>query len=151
MSGRFSPPKDKAEFIKALTGDGSPFNEMRDVVFFAAAVGYREQRRVPLEGKGEAIRWDVMKNRYMTEELTDMLAVMQDPEDRELLTDARHDDRIAILEEYANGGLEFLRERIREAGARSLQAVFVQLIQEYLTTADGPGDEEDLASKVLNL
>ena len=151
MSGRFSPPKDKAEFIKALTGDESPFNEMRDVVFFAAAVGYREQRRVPLQGKGEAIRWDVMKNRYATEELMDMLAVMQDPEDRELLSHARHDDRITILEEYANGGLEFLRERIHEAGAVSLQTVFVQLIQEYLLTADGTEDESDLTSKILNL
>ena len=151
MSGRFSPPKDKADFIKALTGDDSPFNEMRDVVFFAAAVGYREQRRVPLTGKGEAIRWDVMKNRYATEELMDMLAVMQDPEDRDLLSLARHDDRITILEEYANGGLEFLRERIHEAGAVSLQTVFVQLIQEYLVTADGMHDESDLTSKILNL
>lgn len=151
MSGRFSPPKDKAEFIRALTGDDSPFNEMRDVVFFAAAVGYREQRRAPLQGKGEAIRWDVMKNRYATEELTDMLAVMQDPDDRELLSIARHDDRIAILEEYANGGLEYLRERIHEAGAVPLQTVFVQLIQEYLASADGPQEDEDLAGKVLNL
>ena len=151
MSGRFSPPKNKAEFIKTLTGDDSPFNEMRDVVFFAAAVGYREQRRVPLTGKGEAIRWDVMKNRYATEELMDMLAVMQDPEDRELLSLARHDDRITILEEYANGGLEFLRARIHDAGAVSLQSVFVQLIQEYLVTADGTRDESDLTSKILNL
>lgn len=151
MSGRFSPPKDKVEFIKTLTGDDSPFKEMRDVVFFAAAVGYREQRRVPLKGKGEAIRWDVMKNRYATEEFTDMLAVMQDPEDRELLSHARHDDRIAILEEYANGGLEYLHERVHKAGAVSLQTVFVQLIQEYLATNEGAEDEEDLAGKVLNL
>lgn len=151
MSSRFSPPKDKVDLIKALTADDSPFSEMRDVVFFAAVVGYREKRRVPLSGKGEAIRWDVMKNRYATEELTDMLAVMQDPEDREMLSAARHDDRIAILEEYANGGLEFLRERIHEAGAVPLQTVFVQLVQEYLGGDNNSGSTGDLAGKVLNL
>ena len=151
MSGRFSPPKDKVDFIKELIGDGSPFNEMRDVVFFAAAIGYREERRVALNGKGEAIRWEVMTNRYATEDFTDMLAVIQDPDDRELLSDARQEDRIAILEEYANGGLEFLRERISQTGATTLQKVFVDLIQEYLKENIAPDEDIDLADKVLNL
>ena len=151
MSARFSPPKDKVDFIKELIGDDSPFNEMRDVVFFAAAIGYREERRVALNGKGEAIRWEVMKNRHATEELTDMLAVIQDPDDKELLSDARHEDRIAVLEEYANGGLEFLRERINQSGATTLREVFVDLIQEYLKGSTVPDEDIDLADKVLNL
>lgn len=151
MSARFSPAKDKADLLKALTGDDSPFNEMRDVLVFAAALGCREERRVPLEGKGEPIRWEVMTNRYATQQLTDMLSALHDPEDRDLLSSDRQDDRIAILEEYANGGLEFLRERIHAAGAVPLRTMFVQLIQEYLESSGGSDDEGDLADKILRL
>ena len=60
---------------------------------------------------------DVMNNRYGTEIVMDMMAVIVDPDNRDLLSGDFHDDRVSILEEYANGGLEVLRERLRSAGA----------------------------------
>jgi len=151
MSPRFSPPKDKQELLGLLTGDDSPFSELRDVLFFAAAIGYREQRRKQLDGRGDAIRWETMLNRYGTEELMDMIAVMDQPEDRELLSTSRQSDRVSILEEYANGGLEVIQERIHLSGAVPLQSVFVQLIQSYLSEGDVKRTESGLADKVLNL
>ena len=38
MSTRFSPPKDKTDFLKELIDKDSPFKEYRDVLFFAAVV-----------------------------------------------------------------------------------------------------------------
>ena len=150
MITRFSPPKDKADFLKELVSKDSPFNELRDVLFFAAVVGWRENRRVPLSGRGEAIRWDVMSNRLGTEIVMDMIAVATNPDDRELLSEAREDERVAILEEYANGGLEVLKERIGTAGVLPLQNVVVLLLQEYLRS-DQASNNTGLADKVLNL
>jgi dnd system-associated protein 4 len=151
MNTRFSPPKDKADFLKELVDKDSPFNELRDVLFFAAVVGWREGRRVPLSGRGEAIRWDVMSNRLGTEIVMDMIAVATNPDDKELLSEAREGERIAILEEYANGGLEVLKERVGTAGVLPLQTVMVHLLQECLRSGDEAPGNRGLADKVLNL
>ncbi len=150
MSSRFSPPKDKGDFLKELVGKDSPFNELRDVLFFAAVVGWREGRRVPLSGRGEAIRWDVMNNRLGTEIVMDMMAVATNPDDKELLSEDRKDERIAIFEEFANGGLEVIKEWIGTGGIMPLQAVLVFQIQEYLRSERGQ-PTRSLADKVLNL
>jgi dnd system-associated protein 4 len=150
MNARFSPPKDKADLLRELVGKDSPFNELRDALFFAAVVGWREGRRTPLNGRGEAIRWDVMSNRLGTEVVMDMIAVATNPEDKELLSEARAAERVAVLEEYANGGLEVLKERIAAAGVLSLQTVLIHLIQEYLRSDQAPKNR-GLADKVLNL
>lgn len=150
MNARFSPPKDKADLLKALVDKNSPFNELRDVLFFAALIGWKEQRRVPLSARGEAIRWDVMVNRTGTEIVTDMIAVATYPDDRELLSEARKDERVALLEEYANGGLEVIRDRLSEAGAVPSRSVILSMVQDYLED-DSNAEQEDLATKVLNL
>lgn len=151
MSTRFSPPKDKTDFLKELIDKGSPFKEYRDVLFFAAVVGWRESRRVPLNARGEAIRWDVMNNRYGTEIVMDMMAVTECPDNRDFLSSDFHDERVSILEEYANGGLEVLRERLSSAGAVPIQTVIVRILQEYLEDGVTPQEAQDLTEKVLNL
>ncbi len=150
MSARFSPPKDKADLLKTLVDKNSPFNELRDVLFFAATIGWKEQRRVPLSARGEAIRWEAMVNRTGTEIVTDMIAVATYPDDKELLSEARKDERVALLEEYANGGLEVIRDRLSEAGALPSRSVILSMVQHYLED-DSNVEQEDLATKVLNL
>ena len=150
MNTRFSPPRDKADLLKILIDDGSPFNELRDILFFAAVIGWREGRRVPLAGKGEAIRWDTMNNRLGTEEVMDMIAVAANADDRELLAAERHDERVETLEEFANGGLEVIRERINAAGAVPLRQVFIRMVQDYLTNGETTGDIE-LTKRILQL
>jgi dnd system-associated protein 4 len=148
---RFSPPKDKIELIKSLTDKDSPFNEYRDILFLAAVIGWRSGRRLELSARGEAIRWDVMVNRYGTEAITDMIAVASYPDDPSILAEHRQEDRIAILEEYANGGLDVLQDRLRGAGAVPTDVVLVSWIQEAL---NGSRDEESsisLVDQVLNL
>lgn len=150
MSGRFSRPKDKADLLDELVGDESPFSEYRDALFFASVVGWREERRVPLAGRGEAIRWDVMTNRFATEDVVDMIAAAEEPDDKDLLSADRSNDRIAILEEYANGGLEVIQERLAARGAVPLRTVMIEIVQDYLD--DGESEEhQDLKSRILNL
>jgi dnd system-associated protein 4 len=150
MAPRFSPPKDKFDLIKSLAESGSPFNEYRDVLFFAAVLGWQGGRRVPLSGRGETIRWEVFRNRTGTELITDMIAVACAPDDPSILAASRLDERVAMLEEYANGGLELLQERINKAGAVSLETLFIHMIQQALAEA-GDDKPTDLAAEILNL
>lgn len=150
MAPRFSPPKDKSDLIKSLSGSGSPFNELRDVLFFAAVLGWQHQRRVPLQGRGETIRWEVFRNRTGTELITDMIAVACAPNDPSILAPDRLDERVSVLEEYSNGGLVLLEERIAKAGAVSLETLFIQMIQEALAET-GDDTPTDLTTEILNL
>lgn len=147
---RFSPPREKTDLIKSLADRDSPFNEYRDILFLAAVIGWKHQKRVSLGARGEAIRWDVMVNRYGTEAIMDMIAVASHPDDPSILADNRQEERIAIFEEYANGGLEIIQERLRAAGAVPVDAVFVSWIQDALGES-GDDSEVSLTDQMLNL
>ena len=104
---RLNRPKDKDELLQQLTEQG-PFQDNRDVLVFAAALGWHEGRHVPLGAKGEPIRWETATNRRGTEPLINMIAAVRTG-DPEILAADRFDERLEIFEEYANGGLELLR------------------------------------------
>lgn len=106
---RISRPKSKEAIISRLlrsTGDG-PFEFLRDVIIFAAAVGWYQQRRISFKDRGEGIRWDAFSTRYGFLALVDMLALIES-DDITILSESRIVERIEIFEEYANGGLEVL-------------------------------------------
>ncbi|BDY29778.1 hypothetical protein hbim_03718 [Mycolicibacterium mageritense] len=79
-----------------------------------------------------------------------MIAVACAPDDPSILAPDRLDERVSVLEEYANGGLVLLEERIAKAGAVSLETLFIHMIQEALAET---GDETptDLTTEILNL
>lgn len=106
-SRRLNRPKDKDDLLRQLTEEG-PFQDIRDVLVFAAALGWHEGRHLPLGAKGEAVRWETATNRRGTEPLVNMIAAVRTG-DPEILASDRFDERLEIFEEYANGGLELLR------------------------------------------
>jgi dnd system-associated protein 4 len=129
---RLNRPKDKDDLLVQLVGQG-PFQELRDVLVFAAAVGWHENRRMPLAARGEPIRWEVAANRRGTEPLVNMIAASASG-DPEILADDRFDERLAIFEEYANGGLEILRGLLA-AEPRPAVDVVLELVQKVSRTA----------------
>lgn len=126
--------EDKDGVLRQLVDDG-PFQAFRDVLVFAAALGYYNDRREPLGKTGEAIRWDVLVNRRGTETLVNMLGAVASTAGPEVLAEERFDERIAIFEEYANGGLEILRSELaRSAGSPS--DVVSKLVREALAAQE---------------
>lgn len=109
---RVRRPSDKQEVMDELTSEDGPFVALRDVLVFAAALGYSRGRRVPFTSSGEPIKWDTMCNRRGTEDLVNMLCVADASEDPQILEDDRFEERILLLEEYANGGLEILKHEL---------------------------------------
>lgn len=147
MERRFYPPKDKKQLLDRLIDDSSPFNELRDVLFFAAVLGWRLGLREPLEARGEGIRWEVMRNRLGTEAVSAMLAAAA-VDDPEVLSADRGEERIGIVEELANGGLAELNRRLA-ADARPTTDIILDLIQDHLASDEETPDGVDLTKAML--
>lgn len=88
------------------------FPTYRDILLFAAAVGFRQDRRVPFTASsGDPIRSEVLVAPGFSDTLINMIAanVVDDPE---IMDDTRMEERFKIFEEYANGGLEYIQEQV---------------------------------------
>ncbi len=114
--------KDKAELVQSLVdrqGTSSPFQTYADVLIFAASLGAKEGKKRSLQeiAKEPApISLEIFISRGYFETIA--LLAITDTEDFSLLAtgdDQAEAKRVEILEEYANGGLEKLREELRGA------------------------------------
>jgi dnd system-associated protein 4 len=115
--------KDKAELVRNLLdakGATGPFQTYADVIAFAATLGAKHQKRVPFKeisaSEPAPISLEVFISRSY-DWLIKLLAISQTQDIKIIST---HDtkaeaQRILIFEEYANGGLEKLRDELRGA------------------------------------
>lgn len=113
---RVRRPEQHEALIQHLRDEGG-FPTMRDILLFAAGVGFINGRRVPLQRPGEGIRYEVLVNDALADPFVSMIAAVTYPDDPEILDLSRLDERVRIFEEFANGGLEIIQE---QANARHL-------------------------------
>lgn len=137
---RVRRPKDKAEIIDRLLQDDSPFTTYRDILIFAAGLGWHRQRRIAFEKTDEPIHWHTMTTRASAEPFINMLALSA-TEDVTVLSDERFEERILAFEEYANGGLEVLRSLLDQS-PKSATEVIRTLVNQ--ATAEQVDDEEGI-------
>ena len=107
------------DLVRLLADDPHPeagrsiFPTMRDLMCFAAVLGFQEERRMPLDGKTQEIDARI----WRADELaTDLLFLIPLAATRSLALAQpdSEDELVSIFEEYANGGLEILEEWFRE-------------------------------------
>lgn len=118
---RIRVAKDKAALVKALTsldGTTGPFPTYADVMVFAATLGANKNRRVPLgeiaRNEPAPISFEVFVSRGY-DFVFKLLALAQTKNTKmlSLLEPDFEQERTYIFEEYANGGLEILRDELR--------------------------------------
>jgi dnd system-associated protein 4 len=143
--------KDKAELVKALVdfnGARGPFQTYADAIAFAASFGAKYQKRVPLgvisNTEPAPISLEIFISRGY-DSVINLLAIAETKNTKILSThDANaEEERIQIFEEYANGGLEKLRDELRGAvdyTDRLLLILSTQRVQE-----DSTDEEFDLS------
>src|SRR5262245_12324226 len=116
---RIQRATDKKDIIEALTSESSGgFKEIWRVLLFAAMLGFKHERREPLSSvdSGEAIRQDSFGNSPVWPGLLYLLALVEKESSEALQASEESEElRITLFEEYANGGLALLKEKI-EAG-----------------------------------
>jgi dnd system-associated protein 4 len=87
----------------------SIFPTMRELQCFAAALGFQENRRKPLEGKAAEIDGRIFENSELATDLVYLIA-LAGAGDVNILQPEREDEAVSVFEEFANGGLEILSE-----------------------------------------
>ncbi|NJM59243.1 MAG: DNA phosphorothioation-associated protein 4 [Oscillatoriales cyanobacterium RU_3_3] len=122
-SNRIRIAKDKAELVKSLTlsdNKSGPFQTYADVIAFAAALGNKRKKRSPLgeisKREPGSIDVDIFVSRgYDLAIKLIAIAETKNPQILSHLDGELETKRLQIFEEYANGGLEILREEFRGA------------------------------------
>lgn len=125
MPSRIRRPVDKEETIQAIIDD-QPFATMAAALLFSAAVGYASERRVAFD-KGHELLWEPFANAGAGPFLDMLAAAVSD--DKEILSTERENERVQLFEEYANGGLEVIRDRLAAKGGSPLDALLGLILE----------------------
>lgn len=123
VASRVGVAKDKTELVKALvatSGTTGPFQTYADVLVFAATLGAKRNKRLAVEEisrqEPAPISLEVFISRGY--DAVFKLLALTETEDRQILSTfepTAEERRMAIFAEYANGGLEILREELKGA------------------------------------
>ena len=143
--------KDKAEFVKSLV-DGAeytaPFQTFADVIAFAGSLGSKYNRKIPLKEVSQKeinpISLEIFVSRGY-DSLIKLIA-MASSEDLKILSPYDRDaqeTRIKIFEEYANGGLEILRDELK--GAVDYTERLLLVLSKERFNEDKPPENFDLS------
>lgn len=148
MERRVAPPgtPELEETLDALVGEGAStraiFRSKQKALMFAAALGWHGQNPVPLEKRGEPIRFSVFQS-ALDDDFVSSLAVAQTG-DLKILSDEREDERIKIFEDYAHAGLLELKRILARPGDPLDQ--LLALVMDVKEAPAGPtGPAADLA------
>ncbi len=110
-------PKHHQEFIQKLIDNDEgtgPFRTQADVLAFAAAIGAQYAQTKPFTGYNEPIRQEVFE-RAGYDTLINLLAIYSSEDPTVLAnTKEKEGERITIFENYANGGLNWLKNQLQE-------------------------------------
>jgi dnd system-associated protein 4 len=150
-TSRIRIAKDKAELVRTLIDSKEttgPFQTYADAIAFAAALGFRYKRRSPLEGaissEPSPISLDIFVSRGHSPEIELLaIATTQNPITLSTFAPEAETQRITLFEEYANGGLELLREELRGA-VDYAERILLILTNERLRDDKPEGEEFDL-------
>lgn len=120
---RIKVAKDKADLVQKLLetkGTTGVFQTYADIVIFAASLGMRYQKKIPLEEISQSEPAPISLEVFISRgyEWVINLIAIADIQDPKILTTNNSEieaQKIAVLEEYANGGLAKLREELRGA------------------------------------
>lgn len=126
--------------------DRKLFPTIRELLCFAALLGFSEQRRVPLDrSKGvEDVSYQQFERDPAAEDLLWTIAVAE-TQDTEVLREGEEARCAEIFEEYANGGLALIEDFLRRNGGEYPDRALMALLKErkYLSA---PAADPDLAA-----
>ena len=111
---RIQRANDKEEIIKSLMSDNvGVFKEIWKLLLFAAQVGMRNDKRLPLKAvdAGKGIDQSTFGNCPAWPGVLYLMTLAETQNSNCLSGTAEaEDDRVSVFQEYANGGLEILRD-----------------------------------------
>jgi len=146
--------KDKVDILRKLVkseeSPTGPFSLNADVIAFAAALGANKSRRLPLEHPASdpaPIRQDIFE-RQGYDTVINLLAVCEEENPLVLANEDEMDNkRGKIFEEYANGGLQILKEELTGA-VDYLETILLLISTQREEPAYGEEESFDLSKLI---
>lgn len=86
----------------------SIFPTMRELVCFAAVLGFQENRRIPLSGKVHEIDYRIWQSSDLALDLLFLIPLVAE-QDLDLMRPERDDRLVEVFEEFVNGGFQILQ------------------------------------------
>ncbi|OKH24275.1 DNA phosphorothioation-associated protein 4 [Chroogloeocystis siderophila] len=122
-TGRIRVAKDKADLVKFLIstdGRTGPFQTYVDIIVFAAALGAKHNKRVPLGEISKREPSPIPQEQFIVRGYDTVINLIAITETKNLSVlsfseNQSREKRNYIFEEYANGGLEILQSEFRGA------------------------------------
>ena len=120
---RIKVAKDKAELVQKLLetkGSTGPFQTYADVVAFAASLGAKHHKRIPLKDIAKSEPAPISLEVFISRGYDSLIKLIAVTETKDIgilsiKNSAAEEKRVTIFEEYANGGLEKLSQELRGA------------------------------------
>ena len=126
--------------------DRTLFPTIRELLCFAALLGYSEGRRIPLDLSAgtEDVSYQQFE-RGDAEDLIYLLALVE-TKNPDILKDGEESRCAEIFEEYANGGLQILRDSMLRSGGEYPDRDILELLKKsgYLNIEDSEPDIEGI-------
>lgn len=120
----------------------SLFPTIRELLCFAALLGYSEKRRVPLD-RSKGVE-DVSYQQFERGDSEDLiyLIALADTHDPEILKDGEEGRCAEIFEEYANGGLGIIKDAVLRSGGEDPNRAILELLRSkgYLEDSQAEAD-----------
>ncbi len=128
--------------LKLPGAERTLFPTIRELLCFAALLGYSENRRLPLDPA--AGTEDVSYQQFERGDAEDLiyLIALAETKNAEILKDGEESRCAEIFEEYANGGLQILGDAMRRSGGEYPDRDILELLQKggYLNVDDTEPD-----------
>ena len=132
---------------KIPPADRSLFPTIRELLCFAALLGYSEGKRIPLDS--DSGKEDVSYQQFERGDAEDLiyLIALAETKDPEILKDGEESRCAEIFEEYANGGLQILRDAMNQSGGEYPDRDIQELLLErgYLDVQDIEPDVSEIS------
>ena len=121
------------------------FPTIRELLCFAAVLGFSEQRRLPLD-RSQGVE-DVSYQQFERGDAENLiyLIALAETEDPDILREGEEGRCAEIFEEYANGGLAIIKDHLLREGGEYPDRALMSMLRErgYLVPAQA---EPDLAA-----
>lgn len=147
MPRRVRRPNSHDDLLNKLTDKEKSgiFETYKDALLFAASLGAFKGKSKSFDKSSEPIDYGIFSKRSDNEAIIHLLAIYK-RNDIEILSDEHADERVTILEEYANAGLEIIDKKLKNS-VSTLDAI-LDLIHENKMSEVQERDFSDIVNSL---
>lgn len=128
MPRRAKRDKRKEEYFKTLTkGEYGLFDTMKDVFMLSAVIGYNLGDKEEIKRAGGNIPWSVFDDQ--DEYIMNIIALAY-TKDMDIVLDEQFENKLTLIEEFANRGIEELINQIVEKPGDGMDNLLEFILQE---------------------